>query len=193
VATAALPDTILKWYRGLVARKFDGSCARRAPGRSSIGKGIEELIVRMAEGNRSRAMTQIVGALANLIIKSPGFGSDGRPCSAAPRSYAGAQANDHEGGDRREHAPDRGVDESKGSERHHGRKRRPRRGPLSPSRSRHEVHSFLAIIELVHVKTLRLPAPIPNSNEDSERSVRSAKRSVCQSSSSLASVPYDER
>jgi putative transposase len=35
--------------------------------------------------------------------------------------------------------------------------------------------SFLAIIELVHVKTLRLPAPIPNSNEDSERSVRSAK------------------
>ena len=53
--------------------------------------------------------------------------------------------------------------------------------------------SFLAIVESVHVKTLRLPAPIPNSNEDSERSVRSAKRSVCQSSSSLASVPYDER
>ena len=53
--------------------------------------------------------------------------------------------------------------------------------------------SFLAIIELAHVKTLRLPAPIPNSNEDSERSVRSAKRSACQSSSSLASVPYDER
>ena len=29
VATAALPDTILAWYRRLVARKFDGSRARR--------------------------------------------------------------------------------------------------------------------------------------------------------------------
>src|SRR3974390_985949 len=48
VATAALPDTILGWYRRLVARKFDGSCARRAPGRPPIGKDIEELIVRMA-------------------------------------------------------------------------------------------------------------------------------------------------
>jgi putative transposase len=33
VATAALPDTILGWYRRLVARKFDGSRARPAPGR----------------------------------------------------------------------------------------------------------------------------------------------------------------
>jgi putative transposase len=32
VATAAQPDTILAWYRRLVARKFDGSQARRAPG-----------------------------------------------------------------------------------------------------------------------------------------------------------------
>ena len=48
MATAALPDTILKWYRRLVARKFDGSSARRAPGRPPIGEEIEELIVRMA-------------------------------------------------------------------------------------------------------------------------------------------------
>ncbi len=36
VANAALPDTILAWYRRLVARKFDGSKHRnpgRAPGR----------------------------------------------------------------------------------------------------------------------------------------------------------------
>jgi hypothetical protein len=32
VATAALPDTILGWYRRLVARKFDGS-KHRSPGR----------------------------------------------------------------------------------------------------------------------------------------------------------------
>ena len=33
VATIARPDTIKGWYRKLVARKFDGSKARRGPGR----------------------------------------------------------------------------------------------------------------------------------------------------------------
>ena len=33
VATIARPDTILAWYRKLVAHKFDGSQARRTPGR----------------------------------------------------------------------------------------------------------------------------------------------------------------
>ena len=33
VANTAKPDTILGWYRRLVARKFDGSKARRYPGR----------------------------------------------------------------------------------------------------------------------------------------------------------------
>ena len=31
VASVARPDTILAWYRKLVARKFDGSKARRSP------------------------------------------------------------------------------------------------------------------------------------------------------------------
>jgi hypothetical protein len=31
VANVARPDTILAWYRNLVARKFDGSKARRDP------------------------------------------------------------------------------------------------------------------------------------------------------------------
>jgi putative transposase len=61
VATAALPDTILGWYRRLVFRKFDGSRARRAPGRPPNGKEIKELIVRMAKENRSRAMTGLLG------------------------------------------------------------------------------------------------------------------------------------
>jgi putative transposase len=42
VATAALSDTILAWYRSLVARKFDGSRVRRTPGRLPIDKEIEE-------------------------------------------------------------------------------------------------------------------------------------------------------
>jgi putative transposase len=66
VATAALPDTILAWYRRLVARKFDGSHARRGPGRPPIVKDVEDLIVRMAKENRSWGYDRIAGALANL-------------------------------------------------------------------------------------------------------------------------------
>jgi putative transposase len=66
VATTALPDTILAWYRRLVARKFDGSRARRTPGRPRIDREVEELIVRIAEENRSWGYDRIVGALANL-------------------------------------------------------------------------------------------------------------------------------
>src|SRR5262249_15006368 len=50
--TAARPDTILAWYRKLVARKFDGSKARRSLGRPRIKRKIEQLIVRMAKENR---------------------------------------------------------------------------------------------------------------------------------------------
>src|SRR6201986_4095269 len=66
VATPALPDTIFGWYRNLGASKFDGSRARRAPGRPPIGKEIEELIIRMAKENRSWGYDPIVGTLANL-------------------------------------------------------------------------------------------------------------------------------
>src|SRR5262245_25577237 len=53
------------WYRRLVARKFDGS-KHRSPGRPRVERAIEELIVRMAEENRSWGYDRIVGALANL-------------------------------------------------------------------------------------------------------------------------------
>jgi putative transposase len=66
VANVARPDTILAWYRKLVARKFDGSKARRSPGRARIKREVEQLIVRMAEENRDWGYDRIVGALANL-------------------------------------------------------------------------------------------------------------------------------
>ena len=52
VATVAQPDTILAWYRKLVARKFDGSKARQGPGRPRVKREVEQLIVRMASENR---------------------------------------------------------------------------------------------------------------------------------------------
>ena len=48
----ARPDTILGWYRKLVAHKFDGSKARQYPGRPRIKREVEELIIRMARENR---------------------------------------------------------------------------------------------------------------------------------------------
>jgi len=69
VATVAKPDTILAWYRKLVARKFDGSKARRGSGRPRVTRAVEELIVRMAEENRDWGYDRIAGALANLGYK----------------------------------------------------------------------------------------------------------------------------
>jgi putative transposase len=66
VATVAKPDTILAWYRRLVARKFDGSKGRRGPGRPRIKRELELLIVRMAGENPDWGYDRIVGALANL-------------------------------------------------------------------------------------------------------------------------------
>jgi putative transposase len=66
VATVARPDTILAWYRKLMARKFDGSKARRSPGRPRIKREVEQLIVRMAKENDDWGYDRIVGALANL-------------------------------------------------------------------------------------------------------------------------------
>ena len=66
VANAAKPDTILGWYRKLVAQKFDGSKARRKVGRPQVDDDIEQLIVRMARENPSWGYDRIVGALANL-------------------------------------------------------------------------------------------------------------------------------
>src|SRR5215470_7976608 len=51
VASVALPDTIMAWYRRLIAQKFDGSKRRSYPGRSPITPELEALIVQMAREN----------------------------------------------------------------------------------------------------------------------------------------------
>jgi len=59
------PDTILRWYRELIARKYDGS-ARRRTGRPTVAIDIEQLVVRMARENPTWGYTRLVGALDNL-------------------------------------------------------------------------------------------------------------------------------
>ena len=66
IANAAKPETILGWYRKLIAQKFDGSKARRKVGRPRVDEDIEQLIVRMARENTSWGYDRVVGALANL-------------------------------------------------------------------------------------------------------------------------------
>jgi transposase InsO family protein len=66
VATIVQPDTILAWHRRLVAKKFDGSQQRKAPGRPAIAQELEALVVLMAQENRSWGYDRIVGALKHL-------------------------------------------------------------------------------------------------------------------------------
>ena len=66
VACVARPDTILAWYRRLIAQKFDGSKHRSNPGRPRIDAEVEKLIVRMAQENSGWGYDRICGALANL-------------------------------------------------------------------------------------------------------------------------------
>jgi putative transposase len=66
VTTVAKPETILAWFRKLVAQKFDGSQRRLYPGRPPIGRKITELIVRMARENRGWGYDRIAGAVAIL-------------------------------------------------------------------------------------------------------------------------------
>jgi putative transposase len=62
----AKPETILAWYRKLIARKFDGSKHRTYPGRPTVRREITELIVQMARENSSWGYDRIAGALKNL-------------------------------------------------------------------------------------------------------------------------------
>ena len=59
------PDTLLRWYRSLVARKYDGS-RRRGPGRPPTQSALAKLVVRMALSNPGWGYTRIRGALRNL-------------------------------------------------------------------------------------------------------------------------------
>jgi hypothetical protein len=66
VACVAKPDTILAWYRKLIARKFDDSQYRSNPGRPRVDPTLEILVVQMARENAGWGYDRILGALSNL-------------------------------------------------------------------------------------------------------------------------------
>ena len=63
------PETILKWFRRLVAKKFDGSSYRKTFGRPPISLELEHLILQFAEENPGWGYDRISGALSNLGYK----------------------------------------------------------------------------------------------------------------------------
>jgi hypothetical protein len=65
LAGLVTPDTILRWYRELVARKYDGA-TRRGAGRPATEVSLQQLVVRFASENPSWGYTRILGALRNL-------------------------------------------------------------------------------------------------------------------------------
>src|SRR5919202_69713 len=66
LATLVTPETLLCWYRRLIAQKFDGSQQQRPLGRPRVAEEVEQLVIRMAEENASWGYRRIQGALANL-------------------------------------------------------------------------------------------------------------------------------
>jgi len=64
LATVVTPDTLLRWHRQLVARKWPYT--RKGTGRRGVLAAIRQLAVRMAEDNPTWGYTRIQGALKNV-------------------------------------------------------------------------------------------------------------------------------
>jgi putative transposase len=63
------PNTILAWFRQLVAKKYDSSTQRKIPGRSRKADEIRELVVNLARDNLGWGYTKIRDALRGLKIE----------------------------------------------------------------------------------------------------------------------------
>jgi putative transposase len=66
LTTIVTPDTILRWHRELVAKKWDHSDKRTTIGRPRIRQVIVDSILRFARENPTWGYDRIQGALANV-------------------------------------------------------------------------------------------------------------------------------
>src|SRR5438046_9518053 len=58
VTSLLTPDTILRWYRKLIAAKYDGS-GKRGPGRPPTAHSVQKLLVRFAQENTGWGYTRL--------------------------------------------------------------------------------------------------------------------------------------
>jgi len=68
ICCAFSPDTLMKWHRDLIAKKYDGS-ANRKLGRPRLSEALERLILKVAKHNRHWGYGRIVGQLKYLGFK----------------------------------------------------------------------------------------------------------------------------
>ncbi len=66
LAGVVRPDTILRWHRELIARKWDHSDKRDSVGRPRVRQPIIDLTLRLARENPTWGYDRIQGALANV-------------------------------------------------------------------------------------------------------------------------------
>ena len=64
IATIVAPDTLLRWHRRLIARKW--TYAKKGTSRRGVLAEIRQLVRRMAEENPTWGYTRIQGALKNV-------------------------------------------------------------------------------------------------------------------------------
>ena len=69
LCSLATPDTILRWYRALVAAKYDGSRHRRSTGPARTAVDATTLLVTMARENPTWGYTRLRGAMAILGLE----------------------------------------------------------------------------------------------------------------------------
>ena len=62
IGTLVTPDTILRWHRMLVAKKWDYSDRRKKVGRPAVSQEVVTLVLRMARENPSWGYDRIQGA-----------------------------------------------------------------------------------------------------------------------------------
>ena len=63
------PDTLFRWHRDLVARKYDGS-KRKGMGRPQISEELRKAIIHIAKDNRDWGYIRIQGQLKYLRLKA---------------------------------------------------------------------------------------------------------------------------
>jgi putative transposase len=95
------PDTLLRWHRRLLARRW--TYPRRRPGRPSVGSEVRELVLRVARENPRWGYRRIAGELAGLglsisattvrkLLREAGLGPAGERGGLSWREFLRSQA-----------------------------------------------------------------------------------------------------
>ena len=95
------PDTLLRWHRRLVARRW--TYPRRSPGRPALGGAVRELVLRIARENPRWGYQRIAGELAGLglsvsattvrkLLREVGLGPAGERGGLSWREFLRSQA-----------------------------------------------------------------------------------------------------